>query len=74
LDSEEKDKKEKRNRFIRYALIPFVLSVPPIVGWAIGRHMDSIFDTTPYLMYVFILLGLASGVREFLRIIKEIGE
>lgn len=74
MDFDKKDKKDKQNRFIRCALIPFVLSVPPIVGWAIGTYMDGMFDTTPYLMYIFLIFGIISGVREFLRIIKEIGE
>lgn len=74
LDREKKPKKEKKHPFLTYALVPFVLSVPPIVGWAIGSFLDDYFHTQPYLMYVFLVLGLIAGYREFFRIIKNTGE
>lgn len=57
-----------------YLTIPFVLAVPPIVGWFIGSRLDIFFATTPMLTYVFIILGLFSGFREFYRIIKKYGD
>lgn len=59
---------------MNYLLLPFVLSVPPIVGWAIGSFFDEHFGTTPYIMYLFLVLGVAAALREFTRIIKTFGE
>lgn len=56
-----------------FVTIPFVLSVPPIVGWFIGKWLDKKLDTAPYLMYVFIILGFLAGALECYRIIKEFG-
>ena len=53
--------------------IPFVLAVPPIVGWAIGSWLDRLLSTAPVLMYLFIILGILAGAREFYRIVKRYG-
>lgn len=54
--------------------IPFVLSVPPVIGWALGSWLDKVFATEPYFMYGLIILGFASGIREFIRLIKEVNK
>lgn len=54
--------------------IPFMLALPPIVGWLIGRWLDNLFDASPYLMYTFMVLGFIAGVREVSRIIKRFGK
>ena len=54
--------------------LPFVLSVPPVIGWALGTWLDGKFGTEPYLMYAFIILGGISGVREFIRLLKKVSE
>lgn len=56
-----------------YATIPFVLAIPPVVGWFFGSWLDKWFLTTPYLMYLFTLLGLVAGFREVYRIVKRFG-
>lgn len=53
--------------------IPFVLAVPPIIGWAIGNWLDRQANTSPYLMYLFIAIGIAAGVKEFYRIVRSLG-
>ncbi|MCE5294851.1 MAG: AtpZ/AtpI family protein [Chlamydiales bacterium] len=70
----EKPPKDKKPRYIAFAIIPFVLAVPPIVGWALGTYLDDYFATKPYLMYVFVVCGLVAAYREFFRIIKDFGE
>lgn len=54
-----------------YLTIPFVLAVSPILGWLIGQWLDKKLTTTPYLRYVFLLLGFAAGVREVYRMLKR---
>lgn len=53
--------------------IPFVLGVPPFLGWALGRWLDGHFGTAPYLMYLFLAFGVFGGIRECYRIIKRFG-
>jgi ATP synthase protein I len=52
--------------------IPFVMCIPPLVGWWIGGHLDARFETTPYLVYTGLLIGVIAGAREAYRILKRI--
>lgn len=56
-----------------YITIPFVQAIPPILGWFLGRWLDSLFGIAPYLMYILMILGFIAGFREVLRIIKKFG-
>ena len=73
---EEKNKESKLKMAKQvgiYITVPFVLAVPPMIGWFLGQWLDAFFNTSPYLMYLFLLLGFASGFRELYRIIKRFG-
>ena len=41
------------------------------IGFGIGYGLDSLFGTMPIFLVLFILLGLAAGVRVMLRTAKE---
>lgn len=56
-----------------FITIPFVLSVPPVLGWWIGSWMDEKLGTEPYFMYILIILGFVAGFRELYRILKRFG-
>ena len=57
-----------------FMTVPFVLAVPPVIGWMIGSWLDHYFNTTPVIMYIFLALGFIAGFREFYRIIKKYGD
>ena len=71
---QKKEQKNSKRSLLAYALVPFVLSVPPVIGWALGTYLDGVFDSRPYLMYAFVILGFVAAYREFFRIIKDFGE
>lgn len=73
MTPEEEERRAKLQQFGAFVTIPFVLAVPPIVGWFIGRWLDKYLHTTPYFMYILLLLGIATGIRECYRIIKKYG-
>lgn len=56
-----------------FMTIPFVLAIPPMLGWWIGQWLDEKFNIAPYMMYIFIVLGFIAGFREVYRIIKRFG-
>ena len=56
-----------------FITIPFVLAVPPVLGWLIGSWLDGFFDSEPYLMYTFLVLGFIAGFREMYRIVRRYG-
>lgn len=69
----DKDKLDRIRQLSAFVTIPFALGVPPIFGWAIGNWLDKKFDTAPYLMIAFIILGMFAGARECYRIIMRFG-
>lgn len=69
------DEERKKVQLIgAYVTLPFVLAIPPIVGWLIGSWLDKKFGTADYLMYLFLVLGFIAGIREFYRIVKKFGD
>ena len=57
-----------------FMTIPFVLAVPPVIGWFVGRALDRWLGTEPWLAYSFLILGFVAGGREFIRILKKYGD
>lgn len=71
--TEEEDKNQLRQLGV-YITIPFVLAVPPVLGWLAGQWLDEKMGSGPYMMYLLIVLGFAAGFREVYRIIKRFGD
>ncbi|WP_116598264.1 AtpZ/AtpI family protein [Primorskyibacter marinus] len=42
------------------------------IGFGIGYGLDHLFGTSPFLMVLFVMLGLAAGVKTMLRTAQEI--
>ncbi len=45
-----------------------------LIGFGIGFGLDSLFGTLPIFMVLFVMLGLAAGVKTMLRSAQEIQE
>lgn len=41
------------------------------VGLAIGYWLDKVFDTSPWLTIIFLVLGIIAGFRELFRMAKK---
>ena len=44
------------------------------IGFGIGYGLDWLFGTLPIFMVLFVMLGLAAGIKKMLRSAKEIQE
>lgn len=42
------------------------------IGFGIGYGLDALFGTGPWLMVVFLFLGLAAGIRVMMRTAEEV--
>ena len=42
------------------------------IGFGMGYGLDALFGTKPWLMVIFIFLGLAAGVQTMMRSAKEV--
>ena len=54
--------------------VPTMLAASVIVGCIIGHYLDSWLDTGPWMLLLFLVLGLAAGVREMLVILRKLEE
>jgi len=70
MDEEQRNRNRLQIAAI-YVTLPFVLAIPPIIGWYIGSWLDKYFKTAPYAMYILLVLGIVGGVREFYRIVTK---
>ncbi|CRX38936.1 AtpZ/AtpI family protein [Estrella lausannensis] len=61
-------------RFAAFVTIPFVLAVPPICGLLLGKFLDNLLGTKPYLMLSLLALGFVAAFREFYRLVKKFGD
>ena len=56
-------------------MIGINLVVATFIGFFIGKGLDMLFDTQPYLTITFLILGIISGFIELFRMaIKELGK
>ncbi len=71
------DPQEEKQKMVKqigaFMTIPFVLAVPPVIGWLLGSWLDTWLGTT-WLMHLFVVLGFIAGFREFYRIVKKYGD
>lgn len=70
MDEEERNRK-RMQIIASYITLPFVLAIPPILGWYIGSWLDKYFGIAPYGMYILLVLGMIAGAREFYRIVRK---
>lgn len=70
--------RDRQQRSIRNAAlastIGIVLVVCTAIGYLFGSWLDTKFGTSPWLMLVFTLMGIAAGLVEMLRILRMISE
>ncbi|MCX5704572.1 MAG: AtpZ/AtpI family protein [Candidatus Omnitrophica bacterium] len=52
------------------SFIPFVLAAAPLGGWFLGEFLQKRFNLSVYVTYTCILIGVAAGIREVVKIIR----
>jgi F0F1-type ATP synthase assembly protein I len=70
---QNRQQKSLRNAALA-STIGIVLVVSIAIGYFVGSYLDSRLNTSPWLMLVFTLMGIAAGFIEMLRILKIITE
>ncbi|HKN18722.1 MAG TPA: AtpZ/AtpI family protein [Dissulfurispiraceae bacterium] len=48
------------------------LVVSTFAGLAIGYGLDHLFGTSPWLTFIFLIIGIISGFRELLRVAGKV--
>lgn len=51
----------------------FTTVISTLLGFAFGLYLDGVFGTTPWLMLLFVILGVIAGFRNIYMAIKKSG-
>ena len=54
-----------------YASLGLQVALSIVIGLAIGLYLDKRFHTSPWLMFVFLVFGIAAGYRNIGLAIKK---
>lgn len=57
---------------LRYSSLGIEMGLSVAIGIGIGYFLDRYFDTYPYLTIVFMIFGIASGLRTVYRLLKKL--
>jgi ATP synthase protein I len=68
----EEDKKKLYRQAARYSSVGLEMGISVALGVAIGYYLDRYFSTQPWLMIVFLILGVVAGFRGLFSLTKEI--
>lgn len=61
-------------RLLKFSALGIEMAVATVIGWLIGSWLDRQLGTSPWLMLVFVLLGVAAGFRGVFRAAREAQE
>ena len=56
------------------SLIGLEMGISAGIGVAIGLYLDGKFDTSPWLLMLFLFIGLAAGFRRVYEVAKKLGD
>jgi ATP synthase protein I len=72
--TEEAGKVARSWSLLKFSSLGIEMAVATFIGWGIGYWLDMQLGTEPWLMLVFLLLGVAAGFRGVFRAAKEAQE
>jgi ATP synthase protein I len=58
-------------QLLQASTIGLNLVLATFVGLAIGYGLDSLFGTSPWLTFIFLILGIIAGFRELIRMARK---
>lgn len=56
----------------KYSAGTLEMGVSVAIGIGIGYWLDSVFDTSPWLLLLWLLAGVAAGFRSLYRVVKKL--
>jgi F0F1-type ATP synthase assembly protein I len=73
--SPQENRRESRRQLRHVSMliaIPMLMLASPLVGYALGRLLDSILNTSPWLRIIFLFIGLGAGANQTVVLIKRV--
>jgi ATP synthase protein I len=72
--TERPDKVARGWSLLKFSSLGIEMAVATFIGWGIGYWLDLQLGTEPWLMLVFLLLGVAAGFKGVFRAAREAQE
>ena len=66
-----KSEKPFFRQLLQVSTVGLNLVFSTFIGLAIGYGLDSLFNTSPWLMIIFLILGIIAVFRELFRIARK---
>ena len=67
-----KDKQmEEKKRLAAYSTVGLMFPASIAVGVAIGYFLDKLLKTSPYLLIIFALYGIAAGFVNLIKVTRQ---
>lgn len=54
-----------------YSSLGFSVALSIVIGLAVGVYLDRYFDTSPWCLFIFLVLGIAAGFRNIGHAIRK---
>ena len=61
----------EKKKWAAYSTVGLMFPVSITIGLIIGYFLDKIFKTSPYLLIIFTLYGVAAGFVNLIRVTKH---
>ena len=74
MDEKPEGSADNPYRSLALVSIGMLLVIATLIGAGIGYALDRWLGTSPWLMIVFLVLGMVAGFVEMLRMISRYGE
>jgi ATP synthase protein I len=58
-------------QLVEASSVGIYLVVSTFVGLAIGYGLDKLLGTSPYLTFIFLIIGIIAGFRELVRVARK---
>jgi F0F1-type ATP synthase assembly protein I len=62
---------ENKKKLADYSTVGLMFPASTAVGLAIGYFLDRLFNTSPYLLIIFTLYGIAAGFWNLFKVTRE---
>jgi len=62
---------EEKKRLAAYSTVGLMFPASIAVGVAIGYFLDKLFKTSPYLLIIFALYGIAAGFVNLIKVTRQ---
>lgn len=65
------DKSEEKKKLAAYSTIGLMFPTSIAIGLAMGYFLDKLFKTSPYLLIIFTIYGIAAGFWNLFKVTKQ---